>query len=178
MSLCATYNTNLRERASHMMRIFSWAAMATLAIGTGDLAGAELPIWRGPAEPHKFIDSVGRRAVLMGHEDGTFEAWIMPVKVLRDFRMSVYFDGSLEPVPLADLAESISVRPGQVTITHAHCRVLDSPDLGGVVGKASGDSVAPDRHGAAAPIAGCVHTGNEAHVAGVIRRPIERLGRA
>ena len=56
----------------------------------------------------------------MGHEDGTFEAWIMPVKVLRDFRMSVYFDGSLEPVPLADLAESISVRPGQVTITHAH----------------------------------------------------------
>jgi len=34
--------------------------------------------------------------------------------------MSVYFDGSLEPVPLADLAESISVRPGQVTITHAH----------------------------------------------------------
>ena len=75
MSLCATYNTNLRERASHMMRIFSWAAMATLAIGTGDLAGAELPIWRGPAEPHKFIDSVGRRAVLMGHEDGTFEAW-------------------------------------------------------------------------------------------------------
>ena len=113
MSLCATYNTNLRERASHMMRIFSWAAMATLAIGTGDLAGAELPIWRGPAEPHKFIDSVGRRAVLMGHEDGTFEAWIMPVKVLRDFRMSVYFDGSLEPVPLADLAESISVSLGR-----------------------------------------------------------------
>jgi len=120
MRVCATYNTNLRKRASHMMPLFSWTAMAALVIAAGDLADAELPVWRGPAEPHKFIDSVGRHAVLMGHEDGTFEAWIMPVKVLRDFRMSVYFDGSLEPVPLADLAESISVRPGQVTITHAH----------------------------------------------------------
>ena len=103
-----------------MMRIFSWTAVAAFVIAAGDLRGAELPVWRGPAEPHKFIDSVGRRAVLMGHEDGTFEAWIMPVKVLRDFRMSVYFDGSLEPVPLGDLAESVSVKPGQVTITHAH----------------------------------------------------------
>jgi hypothetical protein len=80
----------------------------------------ELPALRVPAEPHKFIDSVGHRALLMGHEDGTFEAWIMPVKVLRDFRISVYFDASLEPVPLADLAERVTVSPGHVTITHAH----------------------------------------------------------
>src|SRR6267142_4466621 len=99
-----------------MRRLFS----AALLVFAANARAGELPVLRVPAEPHKFIDSVGHRAVLMGHEDGTFEAWIMPVKVLRDFRMSVYFDGSLEPVPLADLAESISVRPGQVTITHAH----------------------------------------------------------
>src|SRR5258706_3703759 len=99
-----------------MRRLFS-AALLVFAVNA---RADELPVLRVPAEPHKFIDSVGRRAVLMGHEDGTFEAWIMPVKVLRDFRISVYFDGSLEPVPLADLAERVAVRPGPGTITPPH----------------------------------------------------------
>ena len=73
-----------------------------------------------PMQPSHFAESVGRRAALLGHEDGTFEAWIYPVKVLRDFRLSVYFDGALEPVPLADLAERIAAGPGKVTITHSH----------------------------------------------------------
>src|SRR5579864_753230 len=99
-----------------MLRVFS----AVLLLSSASALSGEPLVWRGPAEPHKFIDSVGHRAVLMGREDGTFEAWIMPVKVLRDFRMSVYFDGSLEPVPLADLAERVAASPGHVTITHAH----------------------------------------------------------
>jgi glycogen debranching enzyme len=99
-----------------MRRLFS-AALLVVAVNA---RAGELPALRVPAEPHKFIDSVGHRALLMGREDGTFEAWIMPVKVLRDFRISVYFDGSLEPVPLADLAERVTVSPGHVTITHAH----------------------------------------------------------
>src|SRR5438876_7471746 len=99
-----------------MRRLFS----AALLVFAANTRAGELPVLRVPAEPHKFIDSVGHRAVLMGHEDGTFEVWIMPVKVLRDFRISVYFDGSLEPVTLADLAERVSVSPGYVTITHGH----------------------------------------------------------
>lgn len=73
-----------------------------------------------PVQPSHFAEAVGRRAALLGHADGTFEAWVYPVKVLRDFRLSVYFDGSLEPVPLADLAERIDTTPGSTTITHAH----------------------------------------------------------
>lgn len=73
-----------------------------------------------PVQPSHFAEAVGRRAALLGHQDGTFEAWIYPVKVLRDFRLSVYFDGSLEPVPLADLAERIEAHPGRTTIIHAH----------------------------------------------------------
>lgn len=71
-------------------------------------------------QPSHYAESVGRRAALLGHEDGTFEAWVYPVKVLRDFRLSVYFDGALEPLPLADLAERIAAGPARVTITHAH----------------------------------------------------------
>ncbi|MBN9661833.1 MAG: hypothetical protein J0H49_26795 [Acidobacteria bacterium] len=71
-----------------------------------------------PAQPNKFIEAVGRRAALLGHEDGTFEAWAYPIKVLRDFQLSVYVDNALEPTPLSGLAESVEVHPGHVTITH------------------------------------------------------------
>ncbi len=75
---------------------------------------------RKPAQPGHFLESVGRRGAILGSEDGTFEAWLNPIKVLRDFRLSVYFDGALEPVELADLAERVAVSPGRATITHSH----------------------------------------------------------
>lgn len=78
------------------------------------------PLIRKPAQHTRFAEAVGRRAALLGREDGTFEAWINPVKILRDFRLSVYVDGAIEGIPLADLAESIATSPGRTTITHAH----------------------------------------------------------
>src|SRR3974390_2374487 len=72
------------------------------------------------ARPSRFLEAVGRRSALLGREDGTFEAWINPVKVLRDLQFSVYFDGSLEPVPLAGLAERVHVSPGRSMIVHSH----------------------------------------------------------
>jgi len=73
-----------------------------------------------PAQPSKFLEAVGRRAALLGREDGTFEAWLFPIKAVRDFRLSVYLDGSLEPTPLADLAEHVEVTPGVSTIVFSH----------------------------------------------------------
>ncbi|MBI5282065.1 MAG: hypothetical protein HY858_10315 [Candidatus Solibacter usitatus] len=78
------------------------------------------PVVNKPAQPNKFMEAVGRRAALLGREDGTFEAWVYPIKVLRDFRLSVYVDDALEPVGLAALAETAEVRAGRVTLTHAH----------------------------------------------------------
>jgi glycogen debranching enzyme len=78
------------------------------------------PFLRKPVQHLRFAEAVGRRSALLGCEDGTFEAWINPVKILRDFRLSVYLDGALDAVPLADLAQSITTAPGRTTITHAH----------------------------------------------------------
>ena len=78
------------------------------------------PVIRKPVQPRHFLESVGRRGAILGTEDGTFEAWLNPIKLARDFRLSVFFDGSLEPVELADLAETVAVSPGRVTITHSH----------------------------------------------------------
>jgi glycogen debranching enzyme len=73
-----------------------------------------------PVQPSKFVEAVGRRAALLGREDGRFEAWVFPIKVLRDFRLSAYVDNALEPVPLAEWAETVEVHPGHVTVTYAH----------------------------------------------------------
>ncbi len=84
------------------------------------LVALALPTIARPVQPSKFLEAVGPRAALLGREDGTFEAWTMPVKVLRDFKLSVYFDGALEPAPLAELAERVVVAPGHSTIVHSH----------------------------------------------------------
>lgn len=78
------------------------------------------PVLRKPVQPTHFLEAVGRRGAILGKEDGTFEAWLNPIKLARDFQISVFFDGSLQPVDLADLAESVAVSPGRVTITHSH----------------------------------------------------------
>jgi hypothetical protein len=84
------------------------------------LPAAAGPVIRKPAQPSHFLESVGRRAAILGNESGTFEAWLNPVKVLRDFRLSVYFDGALEPVDLGGMAERVTVSPGRATIIHSH----------------------------------------------------------
>jgi hypothetical protein len=78
------------------------------------------PLIHKPAQTGHFLESVGRRGAILGTEDGRFEAWLNPIKVMRDFRLAVYFDGALDPVPLSDLAERVDVSPGRVTITHSH----------------------------------------------------------
>ncbi|HVO98106.1 MAG TPA: GH116 family glycosyl hydrolase [Bryobacteraceae bacterium] len=78
------------------------------------------PTVRKLVQPSHFLEAVGQRGAILGTEDGTFEAWLNPIKAVRDFRLSVYLDGALEPVDLAEMAETVAVSPGRVTITHAH----------------------------------------------------------
>src|SRR6185369_16483300 len=78
------------------------------------------PQIRKPVQSTKFLEAVGPHSAILGREDGTFDAWINPIKIVRDFRLSVYFDNSLEPVPLAELAEVVMAAPGRSTIVHSH----------------------------------------------------------
>ncbi len=38
--------------------------------------------------PWEFLSSVGQRAGLFGNEAGNFEAWVYPLKILRDFHLN------------------------------------------------------------------------------------------
>ena len=82
--------------------------------------GPPEPVIRKPVQGTHFLETVGRRGAILGTEDGTFEAWLNPIKAVRDFQLGVYFDGALEPVSLAEIAETVAVSPGRVTVTHAH----------------------------------------------------------
>lgn len=78
------------------------------------------PLIVKPAQPGKYIAANGRRAALLGFEDGSLEAWVFPIKLLRGFRLSVYVDQALDPLPLSELAETAEIRPHAATLVHAH----------------------------------------------------------
>lgn len=96
------------------------SALALLTMLASAAFAQALPIESGLARPAKHLESAGRRAALLGRQDGTLEAWVYPIKLVRDFRVWAYVDNALEPVPLDSLAETIESRAGRASITHVH----------------------------------------------------------
>ncbi|MGH9548005.1 MAG: hypothetical protein ACRD3W_01470, partial [Terriglobales bacterium] len=69
-----------------------------------------------PVRPWEFVSSVGERAGLLGNEAGNFEAWVYPLKILRDFHLRFLVDGHV--VPAEALARTLTVRPESCTILY------------------------------------------------------------
>jgi len=46
-----------------------------------------------PARPWEFACSVGQRAGMFGNEAGQFEAWVYPLKILRNFHLRFLTEG-------------------------------------------------------------------------------------
>ncbi len=67
--------------------------------------------------PWEFLSSVGQRAGLFGNEAGQFEAWVYPLKILRNFHLNFIVDG--RKVPAEGLARTVTVRPESSTILYA-----------------------------------------------------------
>jgi hypothetical protein len=63
------------------IRAGSWTALLA-AQNWPDLA-AGLEISRA-ARPWEFMDAFGSRAALLGNKSGRFDAWVYPLKILRD----------------------------------------------------------------------------------------------
>jgi GH15 family glucan-1,4-alpha-glucosidase len=67
--------------------------------------------------PWEFLSSVGQRAGLFGNEAGEFEAWVYPLKILRNFHLNLIVDG--RKVPAEGLARTVTVRPESSTILYS-----------------------------------------------------------
>ncbi len=59
---------------------------------------------------------MGTRAGLFGNEAGQFEAWVYPLKILRDFHLRFHVDGRV--IPAEALARTLTVRPESSTILY------------------------------------------------------------
>ncbi len=69
------------------------------------------------ARPWEFLSAVGTRAGLFGNEAGRFEAWVYPLKILRDFHLRFHVEGRV--LPAETLARTVITRPESCTILYA-----------------------------------------------------------
>ncbi|MGB6685125.1 MAG: hypothetical protein WBH24_15860, partial [Candidatus Acidiferrum sp.] len=54
------------------------------------------------------------QAALFGNESGRMEAWVYPLKILRDFHLNFHVDG--RTLPAESLARTLITRPESSTI--------------------------------------------------------------
>lgn len=95
------------------------------------------------AVPIRPFSVVGPRGTFLGHQDGSFEAWIFPWKILSNLRMTVEMKDYPVPIDVNEHAAMIEVRPDHTVITFAHSNFTireilfapeHAPDGAGVLG--------------------------------------------
>jgi glycogen debranching enzyme len=70
-----------------------------------------------PVRPWEFLPVVGTRAALFGNEAGRMEAWVYPLKFLREFHLR--FHEVDRVIPAESLARTVIVRPESSTIVYS-----------------------------------------------------------
>ncbi len=70
-----------------------------------------------PVRPWEFLPVVGTRAALFGNEAGRMEAWVYPLKFLREFHLR-FHEGD-RVIPAESLARTVIVRPESSTIVYS-----------------------------------------------------------
>jgi glycogen debranching enzyme len=89
-------------------------ALGPVAFGTGG------PVLRAGAQAQKPLTVAGPRGVLVGQQDGTLEAWVLPVKVLSHLRLEARVEGYAVPIDVNQQAAEVEVRPDRTVVTFTH----------------------------------------------------------
>src|SRR5713101_7155750 len=67
--------------------------------------------------PWEFLPVTGMRAGLLGDESGRMEAWVYPLKILREFHLKFHTEGRV--LAAEALARTVTVRPESASILYA-----------------------------------------------------------
>ncbi|HEX4489412.1 MAG TPA: amylo-alpha-1,6-glucosidase [Terriglobales bacterium] len=70
-----------------------------------------------PVRSWEFLPEVGTRAGLFGNENGNLEAWVYPLKILRNFHLNFLIDG--QAIPAESLSRTLIVHPESSTIVYS-----------------------------------------------------------
>lgn len=68
------------------------------------------------ARPWEFLTSVGKRAGIFGNESGRVEAWVYPLKILRDLKLTILTDN--REIPAESLVRTVIARPESTTLLY------------------------------------------------------------
>ena len=78
------------------------------------------PVIRAHAEALKPFTVAGEHGVLLGQQDGTFEAWVLPVKILSHLTIEADIQDYTVPIDVNAQSAEIEVRPDRTVITYSH----------------------------------------------------------
>jgi glycogen debranching enzyme len=78
------------------------------------------PVIRAHAETEKPFTVAGEHGVILGQQNGTFEAWVLPVKLLSHLTIEADIEGYSVPIDVNQQAAEIEVRPDRTVITYSH----------------------------------------------------------
>ncbi len=73
-----------------------------------------------PCVPRLPFTVAGEDGAIFGRQNGRFEAWLWPVKVLSNFRIEAELADYSVPIDVNALAAEIQVTPGETIITYSH----------------------------------------------------------
>jgi glycogen debranching enzyme len=86
------------------------------SVATAGQSGQTLVLSR-PIRSWECVSAVGTRAGIFGNEQGTLEAWVYPLKILRDFHLRFHVAGVA--LPAESLARTLIVHPESSTIVYS-----------------------------------------------------------
>lgn len=89
-------------------------AVAPIAFNTSG------PVIRTHTEALKPFTVAGEHGVLLGQQDGSFEAWVLPVKILSHLSIEADIEGYTVPIDVNAQSAEIEVHPDRTIITYAH----------------------------------------------------------
>jgi hypothetical protein len=85
--------------------------------------GSNPLVIRQPAQANRPFSVTGERGAILGQQDGSFELWLLPVKMLHNARLSATLQGYDAAIDLNQHASEIEVRPDHTTITYSHAAI-------------------------------------------------------
>ncbi len=74
----------------------------------------------GPARSGEFIAELGRKAAVLGDEQGGLEVWAWPLKLVSGLHLSFRIPDYDDPIPATQVARRVVVRPEMQTIVYSH----------------------------------------------------------
>ncbi len=66
----------------------------------------------------------GPQGAVMGQQDGTFEAWVWPMKLLSHMRITARLKDYDVPIAINDQAATIDVQPDRTILTYRHAAIV------------------------------------------------------